>query len=185
MASWYEICLRLSFFSLIHIIQLMNRAFQGVSPGTPDSLEAWSTFGGSQIAVIADPAPVSSALPNTLQVTVPSSAAAFTGFTNDGYWGMKIERGKAYKASFYAKLNSTSVGPIKVSLVSSTGTTLASASVPALTTSWKQYTLSLVPSIATSNSNNTFSISFGSSQAKGKAVNFAMFSLFPPTFKGR
>jgi len=135
--------------------------------------------------VVADTAPVSSALRNSLKVTIPTTAATLTGFSNSGFWGIKVEQGKTYKASFYAKLGSTTVGAVQISLVSSTGTVLASASVSTLTTSWAQYTVSLTPSATASSTVNTFQIRFDSSQAKGKTVNFAMFSLFPPTFKGR
>ena len=57
---------------------LQNRAFQQVSPGSSAALNAWSAVNGSSISVVSDA--VSSALPNALQVTIPSGKTGYTGF---------------------------------------------------------------------------------------------------------
>ncbi len=43
----------------------------------------------------------------------------------------------------------------------------------------------LKPSKTASNTNNTFTVTVDGKEAAGETINFAMFSLFPPTFKGR
>ncbi|KDQ21500.1 glycoside hydrolase family 51 protein [Botryobasidium botryosum FD-172 SS1] len=166
---------------------LQNRAFQGVTPGTSAALTAWTAVGGGQISVIKDSGPVSSALPNSLQFIVPSTATSSVGFKNTGYWGMKVQQGLTYKASFYAKLPSASSlsGSITVSLVGSSGQVLASGTISGLTTAWKQYQLSLTATASGANANNAFQLTVDGAQNRGKTINFSMFSLFPPTFKNR
>lgn len=87
---------------------LQNRAFQQVTPSehlwlgscdvllahgssrfldTAAALNAWASVGSATIEVIADPTPVSSALPNSMQMTIPAGAAGTVGFGNSGFFG--------------------------------------------------------------------------------------------------
>lgn len=83
---------------------LQNRAFQQVQPRTGShidrallskseynyaatSLLAWHPVNGAALAVIADPKPLSAALPNSLQLTVPVGTSGQAGIGNEGYWG--------------------------------------------------------------------------------------------------
>lgn len=43
---------------------------------------------GAEIEVVNNTAPLSSALPNSLQVTVPNKAVGPVGVANEGYYGM-------------------------------------------------------------------------------------------------
>jgi alpha-L-arabinofuranosidase len=86
---------------------LQNRAFQQVTPGnsffasemediirmlcylgTASALAGWQSLGGN-ISVIRETVPVSSALPNALQLTLPAGEANGVGFANTGYSGTK------------------------------------------------------------------------------------------------
>jgi alpha-N-arabinofuranosidase len=67
---------------------LQNRAFQLVSTGT-SGLTAWSALNGVSLSVTNSVAGVSSALPNSLQVSVASSTSGSVGFANSGYWGKR------------------------------------------------------------------------------------------------
>jgi hypothetical protein len=57
---------------------LQNRAFQQVTPGTSAALAGWTAVNGSNITVVTDS--VSSALPNALQVNIPSGTTGYSGF---------------------------------------------------------------------------------------------------------
>lgn len=54
---------------------------------TASALNAWEPVGSASISVIADPEPVSSALPNSLELTVPINGIDSVGVQNTGYWG--------------------------------------------------------------------------------------------------
>lgn len=94
-----------------------------------------------------------------------------------------------YKASFYYRFPTTSnfVGDAVVGLRTTTGTVLASttATISGAQTTWKQVTLTLEPETTPSSTENVFTITFDGAGAAGQTVNFAMLSLFPPTFKDR
>ena len=66
---------------------LQNRAFQLATPGTSDALAAWTAVGGSQISVVSNTSPLSSALPNSLQVVIPDGSSGDVGVSNTGFWG--------------------------------------------------------------------------------------------------
>ncbi|KAH7921558.1 glycoside hydrolase family 51 protein, partial [Leucogyrophana mollusca] len=169
---------------------LQNRAFQQVTPDTTAALYAWSAINGATINVIADPTPVSSALPNSLQLTIPEGASGAVGFGNEGYWaGIKIDSEWTYKASFYYKFPEASSfdGSVTVGLQSMDGEIYASASVPVSgsQTAWSQVDVSLKPTSSPTTTTNNFTITLDGAAAAGQTINFAMFSLFPPTFKDR
>lgn len=165
---------------------LMNRAFQKVVPGTSASLAAWSSVGNATITVVNNTDAVSSALPNSLKVSPGSGKSGLVGAANSGYWGINIVKGTQYNASFYAKSSGSLASAVHVSLVNKDGTTLASAvavNSGVLSSTWQQYTIQLTPSITPSSLNNTLQVTFDGST--GQDVFFAMFSLFPPTYKNR
>ncbi|TFK90312.1 glycoside hydrolase family 51 protein [Polyporus arcularius HHB13444] len=169
---------------------LQNRAFQQVTPNTTAALNAWSALNGAKLAVIADPTPVSKALPNSLQFTVPSGSSGAVGFTNAGFWGIKVDSAWTYKASFYYRFPASSSfsGTLTVGLrANNGGATLASATttIHGTATTWTQVNLSFKPKSSASNLANSFFVSIDGAAAAGHTINFAMFSLFPPTFKDR
>ena len=55
--------------------------------GEASALDPWVAVGDATLEVIADTTPVSSALPNSLQVSVSSDASGAVGASNPGYWG--------------------------------------------------------------------------------------------------
>ncbi|EIW86286.1 glycoside hydrolase family 51 protein [Coniophora puteana RWD-64-598 SS2] len=167
---------------------LQNRAFQQVTPGDATALYAWAAVNGGNITVIADSDPVSSALPNSLQLTIPSGASGSVGFGNEGYYGINVNSSWTYNASFYYRFPEASdfSGDATVALQSASGEVYASAQIPisGSQTTWTQVYAQLTPSTSPSSTANNFTVTFNSSAA-GNTINFAMFSLFPPTFKNR
>ncbi|KAL1759357.1 alpha-L-arabinofuranosidase C-terminus-domain-containing protein, partial [Schizophyllum commune] len=168
---------------------LQNRAFQKVTPGSDDSLTAWGTVGSVNISVIADDQPVSSSLPNSLELVVPDGATGAVGFSNEGYWGIKVTGSTTYNASFYYKVpqESNFSGDATIALQSSSGDVLASATVPisGSQTEWTQVAAELTPSSSAGDVNNVFTVTLDGAAAAGLTIDFALFSLFPPTFKDR
>ncbi|PBK63683.1 alfa-L-arabinofuranosidase precursor [Armillaria solidipes] len=168
---------------------LQNRAFQQVTAGTSAALKAWYSVNGALLTVVAETEPVSSALPNALNVTVANDATGPVGFGNTGYFGMKFTAGNTYNASFYYRFPERSdfVGELDISLQTSEGNVLASASVLVSgdQTSWKQVFVSLTSDITPDATDNVFLVTTDGAAASGLTINFAMFSLFPPTFNSR
>lgn len=94
-----------------------------------------------------------------------------------------------YEASFYYKfpVASSFDGVATVTLQSASSEVYASASVPisGTQTTWDQINVSLTPTSFPASTANNFTITFDGANAASQTINFAMFSLFPPTFKGR
>ncbi|THU91952.1 arabinofuranosidase [Dendrothele bispora CBS 962.96] len=166
---------------------LQNRAFQQVTPGTTDALNAWEAVNGAQIAVVSDPNPVSNALPNSLQVQIPSGSSGAVGVANTGYFGINVDSSSTYSASFFYRFPTSSSfeGNAVVSLQTSNGDALGSVEVPisGSQTDFTQVTAKITPTSSASGTDNRFVVTVDG--AAGETVNFAMFSLFPPTFKDR
>ncbi|KZT66565.1 glycoside hydrolase family 51 protein [Daedalea quercina L-15889] len=168
---------------------LQNRAFQQVTPGDTSSLDPWVAVNGAELEVIADTDPVSSALPNSLQVMIPSAATGSVGVSNPGYWGINVNSSWTYNASLYYRFPSESSysGTLTVGLESDSGEVFASNSttINGSQTSWANVFLTLTPSSSATNTNNSFFVTVNGSEAAGETINFALFSLFPPTYKDR
>ncbi|KAJ2930987.1 hypothetical protein H1R20_g6135, partial [Candolleomyces eurysporus] len=169
---------------------LKNRALQLVTPGTSTAaLTGWQALNGATISVIRESTAVSTALPNALQVRIPTGRTGTAGFANTGYSGIKVVSTWKYTASFYYRFPSSTGfnGNIVVGLQTTSGQVLASATVPVSgsQTTWRQATVELFPNATPGNNNNLFTISVDAASAAGQTINFAMLSLFPPTFKNR
>ncbi|EMD31910.1 glycoside hydrolase family 51 protein [Gelatoporia subvermispora B] len=188
---------------------LQNRAFQQVTPSalsnfvqciifirtlcheldTTDALAAWAPINGALIAVVADPKPVSQALPNSLQFTVPSGASGPVGFSNEGFWGINVNASWTYNASLFFRFptESSFFGTLTIGLQTASGDVLASEAVQirGSQTSWTQIAVKLRPKSNAPDTNNLFFVTVDGQEAAGQTMNFAMLSLFPPTFKNR
>jgi len=160
---------------------VQDRTFQSSRSDT----ENWVPVpqGTAHGLVVRDPATgPSAALPASLKVTVTAAdkANAF-GLRNRGWWGVPLRANTTYTASVYAK--GDAAAGVRVSLVANnTGKVLASASLPALTGDWKQYSFTLktgadVPASA----DNQILVSV---EHPG-TVWLQLLSVFPPTYKGR
>jgi alpha-N-arabinofuranosidase len=108
---------------------------------------------------------------------------------DDSFLGIKVTSGTTYTGSLYYRFPSSSGfnGNAAVSLQTSGGQVLGSTNV-ALSgsqTSWKQVTFSITANTTPGSTSNRFVITLDGAAASGQSVNFAMFSLFPPTFNNR
>ena len=105
------------------------------------------------------------------------------------FLGIKVDADWTYRASFYYKFPQASnfEGVINVGLQSSTGQVYASATVPVsgTQTTWKQASVYLNPTSSPRSTANNFTITVDGASAAGQMIDFAMLSLFPPTYKNR
>lgn len=66
------------------------------------------------------------------------------GIANDGHWGIPVKPKTTYRLSFYAKSDGAGNGPLTASIESNDGTkVVATAQVPAITSTWQKYTATL------------------------------------------
>jgi alpha-N-arabinofuranosidase len=123
------------------------------------------------------------ALMTSLKLTISNVPdGGRVGVSNDGYWGIPVKPNWTYQCSFYAKASDGFSGPLTVCIESNDGETVhASATVPAITDTWKRYQVTLKSGQAMPTADTRFVISAGS---KG-TVNFNQVSLFLPAFKER
>src|SRR5258708_18591259 len=121
-----------------------NRTFQDHGFG---GVAHWNIehLGNSIASMAVDPAEgPSAALEHSLAIDVKSADAADrAGVRNEGYWGMALRPNTTYKGSLYAKADSTDVGPMTADLINNTCKSVATATMPGLSTEWKQYEFTL------------------------------------------
>ena len=124
----------------------------------------------------------SEALPMSLKIEVQvADANDQAGVLNEGYWGYALRPDTVYKGSLYAK-GSAAMGPLSVDLVSDdTGKVVATANVPAITTSWERYSFQLTTGTTPASSHNHLALKF----AHAGTAWIDLVSLFPPTYHNR
>lgn len=98
--------------------------------------------------------------------------------------GIKVQEGWTYTGSLYAK-SPDFTGAITVSLKSSRGTVFASKSLSGVSKDWKKFTFEFGPTVSAVTDDNVFSVTVDGKSAAGHTLYFGMFSLMPPTFRGR
>ena len=125
----------------------------------------------------------SDALKSSMKLEVAhADAQNHAGVLNVGYWGMPVRPDTVYKGSFYAKADSGDLGAVTVSLVNDgTGKAVATATVPGLTTSWKQYEFTLKTGAVQASAANHLELSVG----HAGTLWLNLVSLFPPTYHNR
>jgi alpha-L-arabinofuranosidase len=159
-----------------------NRTFQGRFGG----VSYWYLVeDGNSVAKMATDKETgpSDALKSSLRIDVtkadPKNQA---GVLNQGWWGMALHPNTTYKGSYYAKANSGDIGSVTVSLVANqTGKVLATTTVPAPGTGWKQYEFTLKTGQIEASSDNHLVLSVGHSGT----LWLNLVSLFPPTYNNR
>lgn len=160
---------------------IQNRIFKD----NPDFPAHWSVVNGadSKATIALDSSqPINNVLTTCLRLDAENIAEnSFAGIANDGFWGIPVKPNTSYKASFYA-LSEKEAGPLTVSIESPDGKTVyASATIPAVSTKWKLYTVTL----KTGNTPVTDKARFVITTRKSGIFRFNLLSLFPPTWNNR
>ncbi|KAF2003937.1 glycoside hydrolase family 51 protein [Amniculicola lignicola CBS 123094] len=163
---------------------IRNRAFQG-SNLYPVSLSGWSPVNGAGLSIKHLTVPLSKALTASMNVAVDSMGSKAVGFSNDGFWGMDVQR-QRYTGSFYVR------GSYKGAFTASLQSAITDESYGSVTVEsnakkneWVRHKFTLVPKKDAPSSNNTFAITFDPAGVSGGSLDFNLISLFPPTYKGR
>ena len=137
---------------------------------------------GSTATMTLDPSePLNTTIGTSLRLNVAQASTGHpAGITNEGYWGIPVKPNTRYRASFYAKAAAGFTGPVAVSIQSDDGrTTYATATITGLTTTWKQYALTLQTDKVTPTTRTRYALTVD----RPGTVWFSLVSLFPPTFK--
>ncbi len=123
----------------------------------------------------------SAALTNSLRLTVTSASAAQpAGVRNNGFWGFPLRPQTAYRASLYAKADA--IGALTVSLVNNqTGKAVASATIPAISADWKQYSVTLRTGAIQPSADNHLELTV----TRPGTLWMTLVSVFPPTYNNR
>jgi len=125
----------------------------------------------------------SDAIKSSLKLEVKQADAHDqAGVINTGWWGYGLHPNTEYKGSLYARASDADMGPLTVALVGNqSGAVVASASVKAVGTDWKQYTFTLKTGAIQASAENHLVISVG----HAGTLWLQLVSLFPPTYHNR
>ena len=136
--------------------------------------------------------PLSDALPNAMQMTVPVNATGRVGVLNTGFWGMDVVP-QTYTGSFYINAVNKTYPPsnttditvdIRSNLTDDIWVSKTISSFHIGTFRYAQVNFTLQNNATAPNANNTFAITFDAAQVAGQTFYFSLISLFPETFKG-
>ncbi|MBV9762055.1 MAG: alpha-N-arabinofuranosidase [Acidobacteriaceae bacterium] len=125
----------------------------------------------------------SASLPLSLRIRIETADANNrAGVENAGFWGFPVRPRTAYRASFYAKANNDSMGPVSVTLRDdNTGEEVAAGVVPSLSTGWRRYEVTLATGDVQVSAANHLVLTL---QHPG-TLWIDLLSLFPPTYNNR
>lgn len=158
---------------------LQNNGLQGSDP----DLTAWGAVGDATITIDYDN-PLSSAIPHSLRLDVPSDATGTIGVTNAGYWGIPVD-GSEHQTYFWVKGDLS--GDITASLVGNdTGTVYGSTAIPIDSTADDfTYIDASLSTTKAPDGNVYYQLSLNASAVAGSSLYFGLVQLFPTTYKNR
>ena len=158
---------------------IQNRAFQG-STEFPSTLTPWEPVGGAELTLQNTSAPLSWALPTSVQVS-SNHMSGTVGLSNPGWWGIDVKP-QRYSGSFWA--SGSYAGTFTVKLQSNhTPQVFASVELRSQCQlgKWVEHTFELEPQFPAPDTQNNFVIEFEA----GEPISFNLISLFPPTYNNR
>lgn len=136
----------------------------------------WQTIGGATQSIYNDKL-LNGAQKHAMRLKLSKRN---DGVRNNGFWGINIQKGLIYKASFWMRADNNWTGDITLTLENSVGGDLGHTVVSVSETGeWKKYTAQ----ITSTNSNNLGWFAIRGSKAG--TIYLDCVSLFPPTFNDR
>ena len=141
--------------------------------------------GGAQAAMSLDSTqPLNSANPVSLRLQITKlPAGGRAGVANAGYWGIPVRPDTTYRVSLFARSAAATSAPLTVDLESTSGHVWASAPIGPVSTTWKQYQVTLhTPGWIPATLTNRFVVSTSDPAAAGQTFWLTFVSLFPPTY---
>jgi alpha-N-arabinofuranosidase len=139
----------------------------------------WSPVGAATLTLDSDK-PFNASHPSSLRVELAKPGA---GVANAGYWGFPITPATSYRATLHAQAAAGFTGSLTLALQSKDGAaTYASATIPALSSSWHAYEVTLKTRRGVTPTSDAQLVITAS---KPGAVWLGFVSLFPPTWNDR
>jgi Alpha-L-arabinofuranosidase len=105
------------------------------------TLDAWSAVcaGSAKVNLFFENEdPLNQAKPRSLRIEVNSPGGERAGVSNEGYWGIAVQKGVSYKFSMYARAAAGFDGPITVSLEGKDGTVYGQTQITSLKQDWNR-----------------------------------------------
>lgn len=118
-----------------------NRDFEDPIP-----LAGWSIVKEGEVegeVAVDTTYPLNPNNPRSLKIEVKRLRKGRFGVANEGFWGMKIDRGKLYDLSLYARCEPGYRGDILVCLEHPSGIAYAQSRIEGLTSNWKRFNIVL------------------------------------------
>ncbi|KAI8140019.1 glycoside hydrolase superfamily [Fennellomyces sp. T-0311] len=162
---------------------LRNWNFQADDKGEDPSLEFWSTIGDGAAIELDTENGLNNINSNSLRLDVSESTGR-AGVANEGWWGLRVQPNEKYQASLFAKAEGYT-GALNVTLESSDGAVLASATTGVVSGEFQKFQVTLESTAEVVSINNQFVVSVDSAEAAGASIYFQVFTLFGETFEGR
>lgn len=171
---------------------IRNRAFQSPADGVfgvgandtigSGSLTAWQPVGDSKLDLDGDK-PLSAALPKSAKITCDSKKGDLCGIKNLGFFGLPVQAGETYNASFYIRAEKPGKMRLKYGLysVDLTETWAQQDSFVEIGTQWTPVHQVLKPIKGAPDINNVFAIQ---TNCEIGTFHVNLVSLFPTTFEG-
>ena len=159
---------------------IQNRSFKD-DTNRPVHWSLVASGAGNSIVLDATQ-PVNDALTTSLKLEARDVSKGRVGIANEGYWGIPVTPNTTYRASFFARMDAGSAGPLTLSLESADGTTVyATAQVPGISGQWERYSASLTTRKIKAASGARLVLS----TMNAGSYWFNLVSLFPPAWKDR
>ncbi|TWT35933.1 Extracellular exo-alpha-L-arabinofuranosidase precursor [Posidoniimonas corsicana] len=111
----------------------------------PKTLLGWSTVGEGVNAAQATEAPLSAANPTFLRLTIERRRPD-GGVANEGFRGMGLREGEAYRFSFQGRAEAGRSAELLVKLMDESGEAIAEGSIKVEGSAWREHEAELTPS---------------------------------------
>ncbi|MFI9383462.1 AbfB domain-containing protein [Kutzneria sp. NPDC052558] len=153
-----------------------------------NGIASWSavTAGGGAGAVALDTTqPLNSANGNSLRLSITANAhGQRVGVANNGFYGVGVAPSTKYTATFFAKSDGTFHGGLTVDLESTTGAVHAKATVPAVSSTWTKYSVTMATDRNTPVSTANRLVIAADGVGAGSSLYFDVVTCQPPTYHG-
>lgn len=110
------------------------------------TLDAWSAVrtGASKVNLFFEDAhPLSPAKARTLRVEVTSPNGERAGISNEGYWGIAVQKGASYRFSMDARAAAGFNAPVTITLEGKDGTVYGQTQITGLKPEWSHFSSSI------------------------------------------
>ena len=115
------------------------------------TLDAWAPVkaGSAKVNLFFETEdPLNAVKPRSLRVEANSSNGERAGLSNEGYWGIAVQKGTSYQFAMYARSAGGFSGPLTISLEGKDGSVYGQAQIADLKPQWNRVTATIKSSAA-------------------------------------